>query len=79
MLGPWKLTIQSHGTSLHKAMDASQENTNSEGSNNPKLDTKEQPNADDIPKQEPRPSLLDSLFNKEHVSGKKLRILKKED
>ena len=79
MLGPWKLTIQSRGTSLHKVMDASQENTNSEGSSNLKLDTKEQPNADDIPKQEPRPSLLDSLFNKEHVSGKRLRILKKED
>ena len=79
MLGPWKLTIQSRGTSLHKAMDASQENTNSEGSSNPKLDTKKQPNADDMPKQESRPSLLDSLFNKEHVSGKRLRILKKED
>ena len=60
-------------------MDASQENTDPERSNNSMLDTKEQPNADDMPKQEPRPSLLDSLFNKEHVSGKKLRILKKKD
>ena len=79
MPGPWKLTIQSRGTSLHKAMDASQENTNSEGMNDSKMDAKEQPNTDDVPKQEPRPSLLDSLLKKEHVSGKKLRFLKKED
>ena len=79
MPGPWKLTIQSRGTSLHKAMDASQENINSERSNNSKLDAEEQPNTDNAPKQEPRPSLLDSLLKKEHVSGKKLRFLKKED
>ena len=79
MPGPWKLTIRSRDMSLHKAMDASQENINSERSNNSKLDVKEKSNANDMPKQEPRPSLLDSLFNKEHVSGKKLRFLKKED
>ena len=79
MPGPWKLTIRSRDMSLHKAMNASQENTDSEESKNSKLDTKERPNTDNAPKQEPRPSLLDSLFNKEHVSGKKLRFLKKED
>ena len=79
MLGPWKLTIQSRGTSLHKAMDASQENTKSERSNNSELDVKEKPSADNAPSQEPRPSLLDSLLKNEHASGKKLRILKKED
>ena len=60
-------------------MDASQENINSERLSNSKLDAEEQTNTDNAPKQEPRPSLLDSLFNKEHVSGKKLRFLKKED
>ena len=79
MPGPWKLTIQSRGTSLHKAMDASQENTNSERANNSELDVKEKPSADNASSQEPRPSLLDSLLKNEHVSGKKLRILKKED
>ena len=79
MLGPWKLTIQSRGTSLHKVMDSSQENIKSERATTSELDVKEKPSADNASSQEPRPSLLDSLLKKEHVSGKKLRFLKKED
>ena len=60
-------------------MDSSQENIKSERATTSELDVKEKPSADNAPSQEPRPSLLDSLLKNEHVSGKKLRILKKED
>jgi len=79
MPGPWKLTIQSRGTSLHKVMDSSQENIKSERATTSELDVKEKPSADNAPSQEPRPSLLDSLLKPENLTGKKLRILNDED
>jgi len=74
MLGQWRLTVQSHVMNLNKVMDSSQEKIIPEKSSNPESDAKEPSNT---PKQEPRPSLLDSLLKK-NSGGKKLRFLKKE-
>jgi len=61
--------------SLNKIMDSSQENINPEQAGDPQQNAEERQNSS---KQEPRPSLLDSLLIKD-TGGKKLRFLKKED
>ena len=59
-------------------MDSDAKTTNPESSNNSEQEGTKQRKAENVVKQETRPSLLDSL-NTENRDGKKLRILKDED